>query len=283
MKRSESRGDIRSVPRLVSAAALRALLYEVATSPKPGLVDRWNNGAHTDMDFFTFIDSGLSLQPYFEQFVQIGIDHWTEPEKDVFSLLQQVGRQAEKAMLSATGGVNTHRGAIFSLGLLCGAIGRLEGRGERYTSDEIFLQAGLLGQCSLDELEKEGAVPYHRFGLSGARGEAAQGFPHVKNCALPVYRLLREQGNNVDSAGMLTLLHLMAQVDDTNVAMRRGTDVAVKLKMALHMELEQRVPTVATVCMMDQRMIMAHISPGGCADLLAAAYFIDFWIKDRFS
>ena len=109
----------------LAAQAARALMYEVCATPKPGLVDRHNNGSHRDMDIFTFLDSTISLLPYFRQAVEIGQKTAGENPAATFSRLQEAGIRAEQEMLRATGGVNTHKGAIFSLGCLLGAAGRL--------------------------------------------------------------------------------------------------------------------------------------------------------------
>ena len=109
----------------LAAMAGRALLYEVCTTPKPGLVDRWNNGSHRDMDVFTFMDSTTALLPYFKKAVEIGQETAGEPPARTFRRLREAGLRAEKAMFCATKGVNTHKGLIFSLGCILGAAGRL--------------------------------------------------------------------------------------------------------------------------------------------------------------
>ena len=114
--------DSKTIARL----ACQALLYEVATTPKPGLVDRANSGSHRDMDFFTFQASAAALWPYFARCAEIGMDTHSLPPEETFSRLRTPGKLAEGDMLRATAGVNTHKGAIFSMGILCGALGRLE-------------------------------------------------------------------------------------------------------------------------------------------------------------
>lgn len=109
----------------LAGQAARALLYEVATTPKPGLVDRANSGSHRDMDFFTFLDSTAALLPYLEQAVAAGQETAQRPPEETFTRLREMGLAAERAMFGATQGVNTHKGAIFSLGCVLGACGRL--------------------------------------------------------------------------------------------------------------------------------------------------------------
>lgn len=117
--------------------ACRALLYEVCTTPKPGLVDREGNGSHKDMDIFTFMDSASALWPYFETCTRIGIQTKDQPAEQTFRQIRFAGRRAEASMLSATRGVNTHKGAIFSVGILCAALGRLER--EKWRRPDIVL------------------------------------------------------------------------------------------------------------------------------------------------
>ncbi|HEL0505729.1 TPA: triphosphoribosyl-dephospho-CoA synthase, partial [Streptococcus equi subsp. zooepidemicus] len=107
----------------ISRLALKALLYEVSLSPKPGLVDQLDNGAHDDMSFLTFVDSALALAPFFKTYLDIGFYHAKEDPGLIFERLRVSGIEAEQAMFSATKGVNTHKGVNFSLALLLGATG----------------------------------------------------------------------------------------------------------------------------------------------------------------
>ena len=102
------------------------LNYEVTTTPKPGLVDRRNSGSHRDMDVFTFIDSAAALYPYFEACARTGRETAEQPAPETFAALRPLGCEAEGEMLDATGGVNTHKGAVFSVGIVCAALGRLD-------------------------------------------------------------------------------------------------------------------------------------------------------------
>lgn len=109
----------------------RAVFYEVTVTPKPGLVDRANCGVHRDMDIFTFLDSGAALLPYWRRFIRAGIGAAKRPPGELLPDLRFLGREAEEAMLRATGGVNTHKGLVFSMGLLCAALGMLTAGGVR--------------------------------------------------------------------------------------------------------------------------------------------------------
>lgn len=113
-----------SVSTYIAECALEALLLEVAATPKPGLVDRRNNGAHRDMNFYTFIASALSLRPHFALIAQAGQDSASLSPIELFNQVRSLGLIAERAMFAATNNINTHKGALFALGILCAAAGR---------------------------------------------------------------------------------------------------------------------------------------------------------------
>ncbi|MGM9999404.1 MAG: triphosphoribosyl-dephospho-CoA synthase [Candidatus Bruticola sp.] len=109
----------------VADLALEALLLEVTATPKPGLVDRRNCGAHGDMNFYTFIASAMSLRPHFALMVREGINSASLTPPQLFDRIRLLGQTAEKDMFTAAQGANTHKGALFLLGILCAASGRL--------------------------------------------------------------------------------------------------------------------------------------------------------------
>jgi triphosphoribosyl-dephospho-CoA synthase CitG len=271
----------------IGELAVRSLLYEAAATPKPGLVDRENNGAHEDMDFFTFLDSIAALRDSFAAFARVGAETADLPPGSAFRELRREGLSAERRMFAATGGVNTHKGAIFTLGLLCGAAARRFARFHAAGSDDVCAAAGELcrgicgetygglgGKTALTNGERV----YLRYGLRGARGEAEDGFPSVRQISLPIYRELIERGIPRDDAMAHTLLHLIAAVDDTNVLARHNPETAAYARERAARALEANgmltEPGRAAIREMDRDFIARRISPGGCADLLAATYFL---------
>lgn len=274
--------------RRVGQSAQRALLYEAAVTPKPGLVDRTNSGAHRDMDFFTFLDSAAVLPSYFEDCAREGMRRQEARPAEVFEELQRRGARAERAMRAATGGVNTHKGAIFSLGVVCGALGMLYGRraGEMdgvEPGDVLALCGEMTHEAvgkKLSSLTSENARTfgehlYVEHGLAGVRGEAAAGFPSVERAALPAFRAARGAGMSVNDAGVAALLALMAHAEDSNVIRRGG------LARARTLMREAETAQVADAKAMDQRLIAENISPGGCADLLAVTFLLYFMLEER--
>lgn len=255
--------------RRIAQQAQRALLYEAITTPKPGLVDCHHSGAHRDMDLFSFADSISVLGSYFKDCVQLGL------HQQPLEQLQHAGILAERAMLDAAG-ANTHKGAIFSLGILCCAVGRC---GENASLDAVCSQAAEIGQfffvqmTSAQKQTTSGERQYHQYGLTGARGEAASGFGSVKEIGLPVLEAELAKGASRADAGKAVLLHLMAKVMDSNVIHRAGMEGQTWV-MEQASRLLQEGWSDEKLLMLDAEMIRRNISPGGSADLLAVTWFL---------
>ena len=266
--------------------ATRSLLYEVSVSPKPGLVDRFDSGAHADMDFFTYLDSSVALTEYFRlAYLEGASSCWLAPP-ELFPHLRRLGVQAEQQMYAATGGVNTHKGIIFTLGLFCGGLGWLSGRGE--PADEIKL-LHLCSQIVTPEFERElGKIPltsarsggerfYAATGNSGIRGEAAAGYPSIVHCGLPALRRALQQGYSINDAGIIVLLELLCCVHDSNLFVRCGEKKQHELARIAREILNAEQLDLGRVAQMNQRCVRDWASPGGCADLLAATLFLHFY------
>lgn len=277
--------------RLAAALVTRALLDEVCVTPKPGLVDRANNGSHRDMDIFTFTASAAALSPYWEQCVRLGQETAALPPEDTFQALRREGQAAERTMFAATGGVNTHKGAIFTLGLICGAVGRLWRPEDPCRDPEAILQtcAGMAAGTVREELaaleeataRTAGQRLYLSQGMDGVRGEAARGYPGVGRVALPALKTALAAGRSLNDAGVIALLHLIAAVDDTNLTARGGREAARQAAERCARLLERSpLPRPEEVLPIDRDFIRHNLSPGGCADLLSAALFLLYWQED---
>jgi len=266
----------------IGECCISALLSEVSASPKPGLVDRQSNGAHKDMDFITFTDSILAISPYFSRFAEAGSSLGPIDDR-ALSRLRPLGIECEKAMFRATGGVNTHKGAIFSLGLLSAAAGYCHHVLYDLSADTVCNTAGAIAAAAeRDFLLPETAVMtkglelYKAYGIRGIRGEAASGFRSVRRYALPVMgELLAEGGYSKNDIYLQVLLHLMSHVEDTNVISRCGIDAAEYVKGSainvLFMGGALTPQGKKELLRMDEEFIKKNISPGGCADLLSVA------------
>lgn len=266
----------------VGNCAVQSLIAEVHTTPKPGLVDRRNSGSHKDMDIHMFEASAHTLQPYFSKCVQIGQDTAHLPPEKTFSLLRDAGVQAEENMYRTTGGVNTHKGAIYTLGVLCGSIGRLWTAGKPIANaQDIFSECARIVHFSAEadfanaDGKTAGERLYLEYGIRGIRGEIADGLPSVKNIGLPRFRQALDQGFSKNDAGVFALLHFIANTTDTNLHRRGGLDGANWARESVHRLLTATpYPTKAQVQALDDAFIMRNLSPGGCADLLAVTYFL---------
>ena len=262
----------------ISTLAEKSLLDEVQITPKPGLVDRRNTGSHTDMDLNTFKISANSLWPHFWRCFTIGRDTSKQTPEETFRLLRKSGLEAEQEMYKATGGVNTHKGAIFTLGILCGSIGRL------WTAETpVPPLLALLAECAAmgrvaekDFATADGSTAgqrlYQQKGLRGIRGEIADGLPSVAGIALPALEKGLSKGLSFNDSAACALIQLIAQVEDTNLYHRGGEEGAAFAKESAR-TLGQ-FPTMDQIAALDDAFIVRNLSPGGCADLLAATCFL---------
>ena len=271
--------------RRIGALAVKSLLYEVCVTPKPGLVDRRNSGSHRDMDIFTFMESCAALQPYFTDCARIGMETAGSAPTETFEEIRFRGKYAEREMYWATGGVNTHKGAIFSLGILCAAMGRLPWG--IYSADAICAQAAAMtaGLTARDMTElpcsTTGEKLWKAHGIGGARRQAEAGFPAVLEVGLPALRKGILQGLSVNDAGAAALLRLIAATEDTNMIARSdvATQQAVRQRIRALLK-ENPYPGREALQQLDEDFTAQNLSPGGSADLLAATFFFYFLQKE---
>lgn len=262
----------------VSSAALYALSFEANVTPKPGLVDRRNTGSHNDMTLSMLLKSAHAISPFIGHCAQSGLDTRLLSHEEAFCALKAIGLQAEAAMKKETGGVNTHKGAIFSFCLLAGAFGRLSPF-ER-TREKICLTAAPLSQkasgAALENARSHpvthGDIAYKTASLTGARGEALSGYPGILTVALPALEYALQKGFCENDAGVYALLSLISRTADTCLYARGGSE-----GLSLAMQLSKAAlegDFMSESAKIDSIFIQKRLSPGGCADLLAAAMFI---------
>lgn len=273
-----------SLPERIADLAVRALIDEAELTPKPGLVDQRGNGAHHDL---TLPLMRRSAQALHSGFIQMGrAASLAAPGIALRETLGQIGRDAETTMLLATGGVNTHRGAIWALGLLSAAA----------AMDPADWQADHLAQraAQLARLPDQYSLPRHsngekvcaRYGVKGARGEAAEGFPHVVDVALPALQASRAAGGSETCARLDALLAVMTTLDDTCV-LSRGGEAALRATQQLAQAVLQEGGTATPqgweqLARLDHTMLTYRASPGGAADLLAATLLVDALEQSRY-
>lgn len=266
---------------LIGRLAIRSLYREVALHPKPGLVTPHGNGSHRDMDFRTFLRSLNALRPYFPAITACGR---SAPD---FGPLQALGMAAETDMLAATAGINTHRGAIFNLGLLCAATGLLLDAGPPLsaeavctTVEERWAGAILASAAGLPDAAtpSHGLLVARRYGTGGARQEAATGFPAAREIGLPAYRATLAATGNGELAAVQALFALMAELDDTNLLWRGGpTGLAYAHRAAAGFLAAGGIFAAdwrAHAAAIDCAFVSRRLSPGGTADLLGVTLFL---------
>jgi len=281
-------GRLADQPSLIqiSRGAVRALYAELALEPKPGLVSYRDNGSHADMNAGTFFKSLFALRVFFGEVVRAGAEACSLAE------LQLLGLRAEARMLKATGGINTHRGAIFSLGLLCAAGGLLAAR--RSSFDTGHLRRALLEQWG-ESLRSRAAQSRRSsalcigqlsngqrvaqlFQLRSAHEEATQGFPTLFEVALPALQDAISLGVPPRAAKVHCLFAIMAALDDTNVAHRGGLEAMefVRARAAGFIEsgsVWQR-DWLNNARHVHAEFVERRLSPGGAADMLACACWV---------
>jgi triphosphoribosyl-dephospho-CoA synthase len=278
--RKADRPGRESRSRQVRNAAVRALYQELCLYPKPGLVSLADNGSHADMTAQHFVKSLFSLRHYFSSVYHAGARNAS------FGELQQLGIAAEARMMKSTGGVNTHRGAIFNLGILCAAVGKLDADPRVGSLQDIVTStwaAAIRREDSWTDGVSNGGRACRRYAVGGARGEAAAGFPHVFQIGLPAMASVRQAGGGIPQASAQAFFAIMASLDDTNLLHRAGPvglciakDAAAAFTAAggaLASDWRDRALSI------HRRFVAGNLSPGGVADLLAATLFVDHIIE----
>lgn len=270
----------------IAQLAQRALLYEVTCAPKPGLVDPLDHTTHPDMDIFTFIDSSVALLPAFEAFVQAGFDFNGSDLTQLFSTIRPLGIQAEQVMKAATGNVNTHKGAIFSLGICLSATGYLQ---QQAKLDAVQLSrvikamlTGLVAKdfAKLDQKPKatltNGEKLYLQYGLAGIRGEAEAGYPSIFKVGLP---FLQHTSGTWNERLVNTLLKLISISEDSNLVKRSGQLATLRqVQASAQAILDQGGMQTATgrqlLAKLNQQANGGNYSLGGSADLLIVTIYL---------
>jgi triphosphoribosyl-dephospho-CoA synthase len=273
---SEARFASVHEPGTIAVIAVTCLLRELETWPKPGLVSPRDSGSHSDMDASTFRRGAAAIRPYLHALAEAGAQGCG------MGRLRIVGLEAEAAMFAATGGVNTHRGAIFGLGLFCAAAGA-KAAGQADTGMPIgALVASLWGSSILDGpalLHSHGGKARRRYGAGGARLEAVQGFPGVYEIGLPAL----ESGaliapDDANAARVHACFALIAALEDTNLLHRGGLSGLRFAQRAARTFLDDGGVSTCDWCeratLVHQLFVKRRLSPGGSADLLAMSLFV---------
>jgi triphosphoribosyl-dephospho-CoA synthase len=271
--------ESRNAGECLAELVVDALLDEARLAPKPGLVDSRRNGVHTDLDFALMCRSARALKPAFAGMADAGRAA-AAPTLALRETLGRLGREAEARMMSTTGGVNTHRGAIWAMGLLVAAAAI---EGPDGTASAIAEVAATIAQTpdrhAPLRTANKGERACREFGVTGARGQAQSGFPHVIDLGLPELRRSRMRGDSETASRLNSLMAIISRLDDTCVLSRAGP--AVLTAFQEHAAGVLAAGGVATLSgrrqlrQLDSLALACNASPGGAADLLAATLFLD--------
>ena len=270
----------------IGCLVLEAMLLEANCAPAPGLVDRFNSGAHNDMDIYTFIKSSVALSSYMHNFVYMGYMHKGALDT-LLAFIRPLGIEAEAAMFKATKGVNTQKGLIFLMGILCAAAGYVYRKYNIIKSTLVFdavkimcqgLVAKELGNLPHDRKLTSGERLYHQYGIRGIRGELEDGLPIIQDIALPAYKKAISLGATDDALLIYTLLSIMTATEDTTIINRHDQDTLIMVQKSAKKLLSNddilQLDGFDAVKDLDRQFIEQWISPGGSADLLAATHFL---------
>jgi holo-ACP synthase/triphosphoribosyl-dephospho-CoA synthase len=269
----------KEVSRKLSSLALKALLYEISLSPKPGLVDKFSNGSHTDMTFRTFLDSSAAISGWFEELSGTGLSFRESDYTKALPLIRAIGLRMETAMFEATGNINTQKGIIFLMGLSLFASGNLLGTGEEFTVEKF---RAIIREICRNLVRKEletaqltrmshGEEIFRKYGSGGARGEAESGLRTVFEYGLPQLSGVSELNDRVMTRCFLAIA---AHNKDTNIIYRKGIGVLTEFQVLCARALDNL--TADSLNEVTKYCRKENISPGGSADLLAVSIFVWF-------
>ena len=262
---------------LIGALARQALIAEAELTPKPGLVDRRGPGAHTDLSLALMRRSALAIEPFIRLMAFQSINEHPSPR--LRATLAATGRAAERAMLRVTNGSNTHKGAIWTLGLLTAAAASNQLNPDPAAIARTAALIASFEDPHQSSSSSHGQIVAQKFGAAGARGEAINGFPHIVEVGLPALRAGRRAHAPEPVARLDALLNIMARLDDTCLLYRGG-------KLALQAAKQGAATVIADggagslrgrqhLLALDRRLLQLGVSPGGSADLLAGTLFLD--------
>jgi len=270
----------------LTSYATKAILYEISVSPKPGLVSYENSGAHTDMNFFTFLNSSASLTPFFKEFCLLGYQYSGKYE-NVLGEIRQIGLRAEKVMFKATDNINTHKGIIFIFGIALFSIAKLKSEKEDYTDDNFReitkkICKGIVANELLSNKKKaitHGEKVYEKYGEIGAgvRKEVEEGFPSVFHKSLTHFDTSLNissfnNQNEIQQILQTALLHIMSVNNDSNILYRSNLETLEEFQKLAKKAINNNT-TYQKLC---DFCIEKKISPGGSADLLSVSLLLYF-------
>ncbi|WP_029451353.1 triphosphoribosyl-dephospho-CoA synthase CitG [Clostridium algidicarnis] len=284
----KAKDEIGLISFSIGELAVQAMLYEVLTYPKPGLVSPINSGSHSDMDYYKFIDSTTALIKFMLLFSKEGYSN--KSHEEIFKNIRDIGIEAEKEMFLKTSGINTHKGMLFVMGITVAAVSKTLYENQDFKSIQGNMKAMTIGITKKDfkdiNLKKDlshGEKLYLKYGIKGVRKEVEKGLPLVFNYSLPFYeenKLLVHKDRIVN-----TLIGIMQYCDDTTILYRHSIDtlneVKERSKYILDLGGMCKEEGIKEIMSLEEDFIKRKISPGGSADILAVTIFLEE-IKKKF-
>lgn len=290
VRRAMEEGDMNTIrqlvppttlPYIIAHLATRALHAELDTTPKPGLVDKDNNGAHRDMDHALMSRSIRALHPYFVRLALLGFAEEMPCHDDIV----KIGIEAERAMYESTNGVNTYKGALFSMGLAVVAAAGKAWQKAVVTPQNLSAAITKLAYAFPDTKGTHGSKAKQTASsetgtFKGALDNAREGYPMLFADWLPFYDNLRKNGE--PHALHLTLLRIMCDLDDTNIVYRTSLAMMRQVKEESRdvirkwsgAEASARPDLDTILSDMNNSFVQRNVSPGGSADMLSLVVFI---------
>ncbi|KGK91520.1 fumarate hydratase [Desulfosporosinus sp. HMP52] len=287
MEREGRTGSSKAQAIEIASLAVQAILYEASCHPSPGLVSATSTGAHSDMDYFTFLDSASALISPLIQCAQAGLS--TESPKEIFQTIRSIGQLGERRMFAKTRGVNTHKGTLFLLGICCAAAGKVLYSGAGFSSLRSIIQDMTEGLVEVElsarnqELENKdptklthGERLYLTHKVEGIRGEVQRGLPIVFDIALNVYK--ENHDLSLNSRLIQTLVTIMQFCEDTNILHRHSLETLREVQERANKIIAlggMKTPAGSkAIEEMDKDFCQRMIGPGGSADLLGVTVFV---------
>lgn len=263
----------------ISQMSMKAMISEVSTFPSFGLVSPISTGSHEDMDYYTFLNSAMAIVPHLKEMASVGFSY-KNPE-DIFCAIRKIGILCEKDMFKATNNINTHKGMIFLMGICISAVTKNLYEGKSFENIRSIIKemvSDILDDFeNLDKKEKltHGEKLYLEHGFTGIRGQVKDGLSVIFDNIIPKYESSYLSGNELY---IQILISLMAVVEDSTVVYRQDIETLRKVqsdarKLLEIGEIDKRKQNQMIIDL-EKEYIEKHISPGGCADLLAISIFM---------
>lgn len=253
-------------------SAVESLVDEVSLTPKPGLVDQADNGSHKDLTYSMMMNSAISLEETFYKMAILSMEQ--QPSQTLREKFGEVGREGERQMYMLTNGVNTHKGAIWTLGLLVASAAI--NYNKPFTTEKILETVSTVASIEdryVPDVSTNGKKAISKYGGTGAKQEAQNGLPHVRDYSLPLY-MKKLMTNDEKQAKYAALLILMGTLNDTCILHRGGKEGLQYVQNCARNLLERQAITEKELNDLNESFIKKNLSPGGSADLFAATLFL---------